>query len=60
MNIFGRDMGKNEIIKRVGDISPFGGIKSYEFSDGQAKRIKAVDLKTKLVFITFPIAKISL
>lgn len=46
MNIFGRDMGKNEIIKRVGDISPFGGIKSYEFSDGQAKRIKAVDLKS--------------
>ncbi|MHB8279268.1 MAG: hypothetical protein ACYDIA_16685 [Candidatus Humimicrobiaceae bacterium] len=46
MNIFGKDLSKNEIIKKIGDISQLGGIKSYEFSDGKAKGIRAVDLKS--------------
>ena len=46
MNIFGRDIKRDEITKKIGDISQFGGIKSYEFSDGKAKGIRAVDIKT--------------
>ena len=46
MEIFGKKYSKTEILKKVGDVSQLGGIKSYEFSDGMAKNLRAVDIKS--------------
>ncbi len=46
MKIFGKDISKKELIRRIGDISQLGGIKYYEFLDGRSKGIRAVDIKT--------------
>jgi hypothetical protein len=46
MEIFGNKYSKTELLKKVGDISQLGGIKSYEFSDGTAKNLRAVDIKS--------------
>jgi len=46
MEVFGKKYSKTEILKKVGDISQLGGIKSYEFSDGMAKNLRAVDIKS--------------
>ena len=46
MEIFGKKYSKTELLKRIGDISQLGGIKSYEFSDGMAKNLRAVDIKS--------------
>ena len=46
MEIFGRNYSKTELLKKVGDISQLGGVKSYEFLDGAAKNLRAVDLKS--------------
>jgi len=46
MEIFGKKYSKTELLKKVGDISQLGGIKSYEFSDGMAKNLRAVDIKS--------------
>jgi len=46
MEIFGKKYSKTELLKKVGDISQLGGIKLYEFSDGMAKNLRAVDVKS--------------
>ena len=46
MKLFGKEYSKIELLKKTGDISQLGGIKQYEFSDGIAKNLRAVDLKS--------------
>ena len=46
MEIFGKKYSKIELLKKVGDVSQLGGVKLYEFSDGAAKNLRAVDLKS--------------
>ncbi|MHB1274693.1 MAG: aldose 1-epimerase family protein [Candidatus Humimicrobiaceae bacterium] len=46
MKLYGQDVKKNEILKRVGDISQLGGSKVYELTDGAGRGIRAVDIKT--------------
>src|SRR4030067_1622952 len=46
MKLFGKKMKKNDILKRIGDISQIGGLKSYELNDGPSKGIRAIDFKT--------------
>ena len=46
MKIFGKETKKDELMKKIGDISQLGGIKCYEYSDGLSKGIRAVDLKS--------------
>jgi hypothetical protein len=46
MELFGKNLTKTEILKKIGDISQLGGVKSYEFADGKARGIRAVDIKS--------------
>lgn len=46
MKIFGEDLNKNEILKKIGDISQLGGFKSYELTNGMSRGIRAVDINT--------------
>jgi len=44
MHIFGIDLKKEELLKKVGDISQLGGIKLYELVDGKGRGIRAADI----------------
>lgn len=44
--LFGASFSKEELFKKVGDISQIGGVKPYELSDGNQRGVKAVDFKT--------------
>ncbi len=44
MHIFGKDLKKEELLKKVGDISQLGGIKLYEFIDGAERGVRAADI----------------
>ena len=46
MKIFGTEISKREVLKKVGDISQLGGIKYYEFIDGVSRGVRAVDVKS--------------
>jgi hypothetical protein len=46
MKLYGQDIKKTELLKRVGDISQLGGSKVYELTDGAGRGIRAVDIKT--------------
>jgi len=46
MEIFGKNYSKEELVKKTGDISQFGGIKDYQFTDGLRKGVRAIDLKS--------------
>ncbi len=46
MKLFGKEMTREQIFDRIGDISQLGGIKSYDFNDGAARGIRAFDIKT--------------
>lgn len=46
MKIFGRELKKEDVLKKVGDISQLGGVKCYEFTDGLRRGIRAVDMKS--------------
>jgi len=43
IELFGKKYTKEEILKRVGDFSQLGGIRSFEFDDGLRKGVRAVD-----------------
>lgn len=45
MKIFGTDINRDSLRKKVGDISQLGGIKLYEMTDGVSRGIRAADLK---------------
>ena len=43
IELFGKKYTKEEILKRIGDFSQLGGIRSFEFDDGLRKGVRAVD-----------------
>jgi len=44
--LFGKKYRKQEILKKIGDISQLGGIRQYQYTDGVSKGIRAVDIKS--------------
>jgi hypothetical protein len=46
MKDFFINMNRDYLMKRMGDISQIAGVKRYEFIDGKAKGVEAVDFKT--------------
>jgi len=46
MKIFGKDIKKDELNKKIGDISQLGGIKYYEFIDGVSRGVRGIDIKS--------------
>jgi len=46
MKLFNKEVTREEILDRIGDLSQLGGIKSYELNDGSARGIRAYDIKT--------------
>jgi len=46
MKIFGKNIKKDELNKRIGDITQLGGIKYYEFIDGVSKGVRGIDIKS--------------
>ena len=45
MKLYGREFTKQELLKRVGDISQLGGIRLSEMADGQARGVRVAELK---------------
>ena len=45
MEVFGKKINKNEVIKKIGDISQLGGISSFNYNDGVSKGIRAFNIK---------------
>lgn len=54
--LFGKNLTKTEILKRVGDISQIAGALKYTYKDGKAKNTDAVEVKTGggLRFVILP------
>lgn len=46
MKLYGRDFTKDELRRRIGDISQVAGITSYTLKEGRAKGVHALDVKT--------------
>jgi hypothetical protein len=46
MKIFGKQIPREEIQQKTGDISQLGGVKYYEMIDGVSKGVRAIDVKT--------------
>lgn len=44
--VFGREMSKTEIMRRIGDISQIAGARPCSLEDGKARGVRAVDVKT--------------
>lgn len=44
--VYGRDMGKRDIMKYIGDISQIAGAKEYEFTSGRARGVRAIGFRT--------------
>ncbi len=43
IELFGKQYKKEEILKRIGDMSQLGGVRSFEFNDGLQKGVRGVD-----------------
>jgi len=46
LKLFGKSITKNELERKLGDMSQLCGIKVYEFTDGQARGVRAADFRT--------------
>lgn len=46
MKLFGEEFTKKEILRRVGDISQIGGVRSYTLNSGKAKGVDAYEINT--------------
>lgn len=46
MRLYNREYSKDDICKRVGDMSQIAGIKAYTFNEGYEKGVDAFDVKT--------------
>jgi hypothetical protein len=46
VSIYGKELSKLELMKRVGDISQIAGAKPYTLESGKARGIRTVDVKT--------------
>lgn len=44
-NVFGVNLSKDEVLKRVGDISQIAGALPFEYSSGKAKGTAAVEIR---------------
>ena len=55
-NLFGKNLTKTEILKRVGDISQIAGAIRYTYGEGKAKSTDAIEVKTGggLRFVILP------
>lgn len=54
--LFGKKLTKNEILKRIGDISQISGAMRYTYGEGKAKGTDAIEVKTGagLRFVILP------
>ena len=46
MKVFGKEMSKEELQQKTGDINQLGGVKYYELTDGVSRGVRAVDIKS--------------
>lgn len=46
MKIFGKEISKKDILKRIGDITQLGEIKYYKFIDGVSRGVRGIDIKS--------------
>jgi hypothetical protein len=46
MKLYGKDMNKADVLRRVGDLSQIGGVRSYTLNSGKAKGINAFEVNT--------------
>jgi len=46
MDIFGNRYKREDLVKKIGDISQLGAIKDYQFTEGLRKGVRAIDLKS--------------
>ena len=46
MKLYGREMTKADILRRVGDISQLGGVRSYTLNSGKGKGVEAYEINT--------------
>ena len=44
--LYGQEFSKNDLMRKIGDISQVAGVKSYQLSDGNQKGVDAVDFRT--------------
>ncbi len=44
-NIFGQNLTKREILKRLGDISSIAGAREFEYTSGPARGMRAIEVK---------------
>jgi len=44
--LFGKNLSKAEILKRVGDMTQIAGARSFEFNDGPARGVRAIEVYT--------------
>lgn len=54
--IFGQNLSKREILKRVGDISSVAGVREFEYTTGSARGMRTIEVNngTGLVFTVLP------
>lgn len=45
MDIYGKNIGKKELISKIGDIEHLGGLRSFTFNDGPSKDIRAYNIR---------------
>ncbi len=55
-NLYGTEINRKELLKRIGDISQVAGVKEYVLSSGKARGVRALDFKTGsgLTFTVLP------
>jgi galactose mutarotase-like enzyme len=46
MDVFGREMSREELAARTGDVSAFAGIRSVVLDDGPERGVRALDIRT--------------
>ena len=44
--LYGQEFSRNELMRKIGDISQIAGAKSYQLSDGNERGVDAVDFRT--------------
>lgn len=44
--LYGKEYSRNDLMRRIGDISQIAGVKRYQLSDGNEKSVDAVDIRT--------------
>jgi len=46
VKLFGKEYSKEELLRRVGDVSQVGGVRLIELSDGKERGVRAADFRT--------------